>query len=163
MWSLWKRIYEVTVGKKLLLGPDAVFKRLNKDGSESNINVDAFSNVTATDAEINNVADVSARVQELTASGDVNSGVQSVELNHDSTPVAATIADAANHQGFFIVKDTSGSGTAAHTVTLTNGTFDGTNDVATLDAPDEALAVYFDSAGNGTIIENVGSVSLSSS
>lgn len=117
--------------------------------------------VTATAAEINNAADVSARTQELTATGAVTAGVQSVELNHASTIIAATIADASNHQGLFIVKDTSASGTAAHTLTLTSGTFNGTNNVATLNAPDEALVVYFDSAGNGTIVENVGAVALS--
>jgi len=117
--------------------------------------------VTATAAELNNAADVSARVQELTATGAVTAGVQSVELNHATVVAAATIADAVNHQGLFIVKNTSASGTAAHTLTLTAGTFDGTNNVATLDAPDEALVVYFDSAGNGTVVENVGSVTLS--
>lgn len=116
---------------------------------------------TATAAEVNNAADVSARVQELTATGAVTAGVQSVELNHATVVVAATIADAANHQGLFVVKDTSASGTAAHTLTLTAGTFNGTNNVATLNAPNECLIVYFDSAGNGTIVENVGSVALS--
>lgn len=115
----------------------------------------------ATAAEINNVADVSARVQELTASGAVTPGVQSLELNHATVVIAATIADSANHPGFFIVKDTSASGTAAHTVTLTAGTWDGTNDVITLNAPDEAIVVYFDSAGNGSIVENIGAVALS--
>lgn len=119
------------------------------------------TSVTATAAEINNAADVSARVQELTASGAVTAGVQSVELNHATVVVAATIANAANHQGLFIVKDTSASGTAAHTLTLTAGTFNGTATVATLNAPNEALVVYFDSAGNGTIVENIGAVALS--
>lgn len=99
--------------------------------------------------------------QELTFSGAVTEGVQSVELNHASTIVAATIADASNHRGLFIVKDTSASGTAAHTLTLTSGTFDGTNSVATLNAPGEALVVYFDSNGDGVILANVGSVVLS--
>lgn len=117
--------------------------------------------VTATAAELNRVADVSARVQELTATGAVTAGVQSVELNHISTIIAATIADAANHPGLFVVKNTSASGTAAHTLTLTAGTFNGTNNVATLDAPNECLVVYFDSAGNGTVVENVGTIVLS--
>jgi hypothetical protein len=117
--------------------------------------------VTATAAELNNAADVSARVQELTATGAVTAGVQSVELNHASVIIASTIADASNHQGLFIVKDTSASGTAAHTLTLTAGTFDGTNNIATLNAPNEALVVYFDSNGDGTIVENVGAVVLS--
>lgn len=117
--------------------------------------------VGATAAEINNAADVSARVQTITSSGAVTAGVQSVQLNHATVVIAATIADAANHQGLFIVKDTSASGTEAHTLTLTAGTFNGTNTVATLNAPNEALVVYFDSAGNGTIVENIGSVGLS--
>jgi hypothetical protein len=117
--------------------------------------------VGATAAELDNAADVSARVQELTATGTVTAGIQSVELNHATVIAAATIADASAHQGLFIVKNTSASGTAAHTLTLTAGTFDGTNNVATLNAPNEALVVYFDSAGDGTIVENVGTVALS--
>jgi len=121
------------------------------------------ASVTATAAEINNVADVSARVQEVTATanGTVTAGIQSVELNHATVLAAATIADASNHQGLFVVKNTSASGTAAHTLTLTTGTFNGTNNVATLDAPNECLVVYFDSAGNGTVVENVGTIVLS--
>jgi hypothetical protein len=100
--------------------------------------------------------------QELTASGAVLPGVNSVELNHATVVIAATIADSKAHQGsLFVVKDTSASGTAAHTLTLTAGTFDGTNNVATLNAPNECLAVWFDSSGDGTIIENVGTVALS--
>ena len=117
--------------------------------------------MTATPAELNKAADVSARVQELTATAAVTAGVQSVELNHATVVVAATIADASNHQGLFVVKNTSASGTAAHTLTLTAGTFNGTNNVATLNAPNECLVVYFDSAGDGTIVENVGTVGLS--
>jgi len=127
--------------------------------SASELNI--LDGVNATAAEINNAADVSGRTQELTATDAVTAGVQSLELNHATVVVAATIADASNHQGLFIVKDTSASGTAAHTLTLTAGTFDGTNNVATLNAPNEALIVYFDSAGDGTIVENVGTVALS--
>lgn len=110
---------------------------------------------------VGNASPTNALVEELTVTGAVSARVQSVELNHATVIVAATIADAADHQGFLIVKNTSASGTAAHTLTLTSGTFDGTNNVATLNAPNEALAVYIDSAGNGTIIENVGTVALS--
>jgi len=119
--------------------------------------------ISATAAELNNAADVSGRVQEVTATagGTIAAGVQSVELNHATVIAAATIADAANHPGLFVVKDTSASGTAAHTLTLTAGTFNGTNNVATLNAAAECLIVYFDSAGAGTIVENVGGVALS--
>lgn len=99
--------------------------------------------------------------QELTATAAVTPGVESVELNHATVVIAATIADSKAHQGLFVVKDTSASGTAAHTLTLTAGTFNGTNNVATLNAPNECLVVYFDSAGDGTIVENVGTVALS--
>ena len=100
-------------------------------------------------------------VQELTASGAVTPGVAQVELNHASVVIAATIADASDHAGLFIVKNTSASGTAAHTLTLTSGTFDGTNNVATLNAPAEMLIVFFDDDGNGSIVQNTGSVALS--
>lgn len=119
--------------------------------------------ITATADELNASASVSGRVQEVTATanGTVAEGVQSVELNHTGTIAAAVIADFSNHQGIFSVKDTSATGTAAHTLTLTSGTFNGTNNVATLNALNESLVVYVDSAGNGTILVNVGSVALS--
>ena len=99
--------------------------------------------------------------QVRTTSGYVIQGFESVELAHASVAIAAVIADAENHTGLFIVKNTSASGVIEHTLTLASGTFDGTHNVATLNAPKEALCVYFDSAGNGTIIENVGGVVLS--
>ena len=101
------------------------------------------------------------QVQELAVSGAVTPGVTAVELNHATVVVAATIADLKDHQGFLIVKNTSASGTAAHTVTVTTGTWNGTNKIITLDAPNEAIAFWIDSAGNGTILENVGSVAIS--
>jgi len=118
--------------------------------------------VSATAVELNRVADVSARVQAMTVSGAVTAGVQSVELNHASVVIAATVAAVVGaHDGMMFVKNTSASGTAAHTVTLTGGTWNGTNTIATLNAPLEAFMVYFDSAGVGTIIENVGGVTFS--
>lgn len=118
--------------------------------------------VTATATELNYAADATGFVQELTATGAVTAGVKCINLNHASTIIAATIADAAAHAGFFAVVNTSASGTAAHTLTLTSGTFDGTNNIATLNAPAESLIVMFDASGNGTIVVNTGSVALSS-
>ncbi len=117
--------------------------------------------VGATAGEINNAADVSARVQALTASGAVTAGIQLLELNHVSVIIAATIADPLLHQGILIVKDISATGTTAHTCTITGGTWDGTNTIITLNALNECIMVYIDSAGDGTIIENVGGVALS--
>ncbi|PWE56769.1 hypothetical protein DEM27_10425 [Metarhizobium album] len=99
--------------------------------------------------------------QTLTASGAVTPGVQSLNLNHASVVIAATIADASKHAGFFAVLDSSASGTAAHTVTLTRGTWDGTNKTITLNAPGESLIVFFDAAGNGQVVLNTGSVAIS--
>lgn len=98
--------------------------------------------------------------EEHTATGAVTAGVSLVTLNHATVAADCTIADAANHPGFFAVVNTSASGTAAHTLTLTAGTFDGTNNKATLNAPAESLLVFFGSDGNGTIIVNTGSVGL---
>lgn len=99
------------------------------------------------------------RTLELTASGAIPAGTEAVELNHASTVIAATYTVVPN--SLLIIKDTSATGTAAHTVTLTGGTFNGTNTVATLNARDEFLMVAFDSAGRGQVIANVGAVALS--
>ena len=98
---------------------------------------------------------------ELTASGAVTAGVREVDLNHASVLVAATIADFASHPGIFVVKDTSATGTVGHTLTLTSGTFDGTNNVATLNALGEQLLVYVGADGNGLVLQNTGAVALS--
>ena len=115
--------------------------------------------VGATAAEINKAADVSSYTLELTASAAVPATVRVLELNHASVVIAATYTVVPNT--IFIVKDTSATGTAAHTLTITGGTFNGTNTVATLNARDEFLIVHFDSAGRGQVIANVGAVALS--
>lgn len=115
--------------------------------------------VTATTAEINKAADVSSYTVELTASGAIPATAKVVELNHATVVIAATYTVVPNT--VMIIKDTSATGTAAHTVTLTGGTFDGTNTVATFNLRDEFLMVHFDSAGRGQVIANVGSVALS--
>ena len=96
---------------------------------------------------------------ELTATAAIPATADAVELNHASVVIAATYAVVPNKIMTF--KDTSATGTAAHTVTLTGGTFNGTNTVATFNLRDEFLCVAFDSAGRGQVIANVGSVALS--
>jgi hypothetical protein len=98
--------------------------------------------------------------QNLTATAAITAGVKCVTLNHATVVIAATMV-ATEHPGFFAVVDTSASGTAAHTVTLTGGTWNGTATIATLNAPGESLLVFFDASGNGTIVTNTGSVALS--
>jgi hypothetical protein len=101
------------------------------------------------------------QVQALTASGaiDIKSGL--VTLAHNSVVIAATLAAPVAGDELFIV-NASASGTAAHTVTLPGSvTWDGTLQVATLNAPGEALHVIALSATRWLILENIGSVGLS--
>lgn len=121
-----------------------------------------FDVVQANSVVGNVIGQVSSAAQELTASGAVTPGVQSVELHHATVGIAATVATSVAHPGLFVMKATAEPGVGEdHTVTLTAGTFDGTNSVATFADVNDCLVVYFDSAGDGTILENVGTVALS--
>lgn len=120
-----------------------------------------FPNGVTADVIGNLIGEVNLPVQELTATGaiTINSGI--VRLNHASTIIAATL-DAPTEGDFLLIVNTSASGTAAHTVTLPSGvTWDGTNDVATLNAPGEALLVFATSAARFFVAVNVGSVAFS--
>lgn len=100
--------------------------------------------------------------QELTASGAItlNSGL--FTLNHATVIIEATLDAPVAGDELHIV-DNSASGTIAHTVTTAAGvTWDGTNNTATLNAPGEALHVIALSATRWFILENIGSVALSS-
>jgi len=101
-------------------------------------------------------------VQELTATGAFTLGSGLALLNHATVVIAATLAAPVAGDELYIV-DSSASGTAAHTVTTAAGvTWDGTNNTATLNAPGEALHVIALSATRWFILENIGSVALSS-
>lgn len=101
------------------------------------------------------------QTQELTATGAITIVSGLVLLNHASTIIAATLAAPTAGDELFIV-DSSATGTAAHTVTLPGGvTWDGTNNTATLNALGEALHVVALSATRWFILENIGSVALS--
>jgi hypothetical protein len=107
-------------------------------------------------------SDLGRRSQELTATGafTIDSGV--LLLNHATVVIAATLDAPAVGDEFFIINN-SASGSAAHTVTVPGGvTWDGTNTIATLDAPGEALHVVAISATRWFILENIGTVGLSS-
>lgn len=98
----------------------------------------------------------------LTASGVVPAFTASLHVRHASVAVAATMADSLNYRGIFAITNSSASGTAAHTVTLARGTFDGTNNRATLNTPGQVLIVNFDQNGVGQVILNSGTVTFSS-
>ena len=125
---------------------------------------DTITGLNATAAEINKAADLSAQIQTITASGAqaITAGVSQVYLNEATTAIAATIADSAAHQGLFFIKaGLEPAGGQDHTVTLTSGTWNGTNNVATFADIADALTIMFDAAGNGTVIVNTGSVAFS--
>ena len=118
--------------------------------------------VAGVDAELTKVAAaLVGSSQAMTESGAVTAGVSYLSLSHTDTVIEATIASAVNHAGVFVIDNISASGTAAHTVTLTAGTFNGSNTIATLNAPGEKLVVFFNAAGRGTILENTNGVGLS--
>lgn len=115
--------------------------------------------VTATAAELNKT---NTATQTLTASGAVTAGASALYLDHTTVAIAATVADATAHAGVFLVTATTEPGAGQdHTVTLTGGTWNGTNTIATFADIADSLFVMFDSAGKGTIILNTGSVALS--
>jgi len=120
--------------------------------------------LTATTAEINARCAVASIGQTITSAGAqvVTAGKQSVLLNNAAATIAATIADATQHFGYFVVKAGLEPAEANdHTCTITTGTWDGVNKVATFADINDALVVFFDHAGNGTIISNTGAVGLS--
>ena len=92
-----------------------------------------------------------------TGNGDLLPGPKGVEFR-SSTARAATIADFADHEGIFSIRCATAPGAGSHTVTLTSGTFNGTNNVASLNATTDHLIVSVDSSGTGTVIANNGVV-----
>lgn len=99
--------------------------------------------------------------EELTASDAISLSGGLVLLNHATVAVEATLA-APQAGDLIAIVNNSASGTAAHTVTLPAGvTWDGTNDVATLDAPGEALLAVAISATRFFVLANIGTVAFS--
>jgi hypothetical protein len=127
----------------------------------TNAELSILSGVTATKDEINMAADRNIRTQTLTVTGPITEFVQSIELDHTTVAIAATIASA-YYRGLLVIKSITEPGAGQdHTVTIAAGTFNGTNKIATFADINDTLVVYFDSAGNGTILANIGSVTLS--
>ena len=127
-------------------------------GRKGEMGISHFSNLES-GGTIEAKGELITAVQELIASGAATPGIQSLELNHATVIINATMARPT--VGLFIVKDTSAAGVLAHNLVLTTGTFDGTNTTVTFNAPNDALVVYFDSAGDGSIIANIGLAVLS--
>ena len=99
--------------------------------------------------------------QELTESGAITITNGVVFLNHATVVIEATLAAPVAGADLWII-DSSASGTAAHTVTLPGSvTFDGSHQIATLNAPDEALHIIATSATRWRVVTNNGTVGLS--
>jgi hypothetical protein len=95
-----------------------------------------------------------------TATNTNNSGF--IGLNHATTPILISVPAPGAAGKMLIIQDTSASGTAAHVVTATGSTFDGTNNTATFNAPGEQLILFSVSATAWVVVLNSGSVGLSS-
>lgn len=100
-------------------------------------------------------------VTAMTASGAIDLATTSLVTLSKSGVLAATIA--APIAGHVLIVTQVDTGTDGHTVTLAAGTWDGTNDIATLNAAGESLFVVGLSATRFLILVNLGSVALSSS
>ena len=117
------------------------------------------------DSELAKVADKSSYLGSISATGTIDSSlVRCIEIaGSGAGAILVTGVKGSDWKGQFVtVIDMSSSGTDAHTVTITDGTWDGTNNTLTFNAAKEFICFYFNDSGVGTIIENVGSVGLSS-
>jgi hypothetical protein len=126
--------------------------------------VAAINGLTATATELNQMCDLSTKIQVVTAAGAgaITAGKEAVIINNTGNATTLTMATAVAHQGLFLIKAGSEPGAGQdHTATITTGSWNGTNKIATFADAADALLVYFDAAGAGTILVNIGAVALS--
>jgi hypothetical protein len=94
----------------------------------------------------------------FTTSSNVAASTNYVEINANS--IGLTISDSLDHLGsLFIVTKTFGA--SVSTITLTSGTWDGTNNIAVLRLSGDKIVVHFDLDGDGSILSNIGAVTFS--
>ena len=154
--------FVMTEGAQSIAGVKTFTDGIVCEDGEFKLGAGAGTAVTATAAEINAHCAVASIGQTITTSGAVTAGKMSVLLNHTTVAIAATIADASLHFGYFVVKaGLEPGGGQDHTCVITTGTWDGVNKTATFADINDALVVFFDHAGNGTIISNTGAVAMS--
>ena len=102
--------------------------------------------------------------QHFTATGTpkVNIGTGLITFADNTTPILLTIPAPKDSGQLLILRDNSAVGTAAHVCTAASGTtFNGTNTIATFDAPGEQLILMSISTTTWIILLNSGSVSMS--
>jgi hypothetical protein len=106
------------------------------------------------------LAGVAITPTEYTASGAIPvAGASFVQLNKEVSS-GLTMTYAAPSAGTLLTITQTDSGTTGHTVTLTSGTFDGTNEIATFNAAGETLVLQGVSDTRFGILLNIGSVAL---
>ena len=96
-----------------------------------------------------------------TAAGAINADDLHVEITSATPATAIALTIAAPAKGRLLIINQQDTGTAGNTVTLATGSWDGTNKRLTFDAQDETIVAYGISATRFVILENIGSVSLS--
>lgn len=96
-----------------------------------------------------------------TASGAINADDFHVEITSATPSTAVEMTIAAPAKGRLLIITQQDAGTAGNIVTLATGSWDGTNKRLTFDAQDETIVAYGVSATRFVILENIGSVSLS--
>lgn len=138
----------------MLSGSSLATDVISEETADAGVSIDG---ATVKDGRSN----LGVTVQALTATGAITIKSGQVQLNHATVVIAATLAAPAAGD-FLLIVNHSASGTEAHTVTLPGGvTWDGTNTIATFNAPGEALLVQALSATRWLIILNIGAVGLS--
>src|ERR1019366_7083115 len=122
---------------------------------DANKDIASFRKVTTTAHTTTDSLDTAAT---MTASADTFPAATLVKLN-STTP--AIIKSFAIEQGKTRVITQMDAGTAGHVITMTGGTFDGTNNTATFGGQYQSISVYGVAAGKGLLLANQG-VTLSS-
>lgn len=103
--------------------------------------------------------DKSNPVTAVTASGTLKISSGCITLNKATS--IALVLRIPKAGGFIWIRHIGGAA-VAHTVTLPSGmTFDGTNSIATLNAAEEGLLLFVESATRASVIVNNGAVALS--
>ncbi len=110
--------------------------------------------------QMNTQAAAVTAVSYTAATGAIAEADNVVDIDTAAAKVALTITKPST--GRILVITQIDSGTDGHTVTLTQGTSDGTNNTATLNAQYEALVLLGISDKRFLILKNYGSVALSS-
>jgi len=137
-----------------------VLRELDKSGNET-----IYGNLTVTgDLDVAGVLaglGLDLDVTEITSGGAATiSGKTGLVVLNKTTPKIEAVIAAPTPGQVLIITQVDG-GTAGHTVTLSAGTWDGTNDVATLNAAGETLVVVGVSATRFLVLVNLGSVGFS--